>query len=814
MVSVTAADKPVANVRVVTGDFSYKVLGLTGADGTVRLLIPSEEKRQYLAAWHPELGVAGRRGSEKGIPGPLSQLSLLAPVTHTIRVVDGDGKAVPHLKLGVSFYAVTNEWIMTRDIEAARVLTDANGEAIVRWFPREGITNVDVNLFDTQWKREDIQRDKADQGLTTVPECRKFSVQGQLKMPSGESAEGILVSGFGFGHTHQGDIPRARAAADGTFTLRIASDHGYVVDIGDTQWASDGWTGMIMADDTAPPAAITLDVYAATPLKVQVSRGPQHQPVANAGVDFRTQRDFSWHDAQGKRRNATAGILGWLQTDETGTALAGVGKGELRLGLRGPWDEQQTVDVKGNAPVSVEFHRDWLGKRKVTGRLVMNNALHKPSPSVVIHAWAPPKPGLPPPAAIEPMSRADGTFEIEFDAVDLSVLVRDPQQHLSGFAQLGAGDTTVEVAISPTAVYSGVAVDKGGHPLAAKTLRLLPPNAMANSAVRAAEDQMTDSDGKFRFDSVATDIRLRLGLVENVDGKPVRTFGRYFTPGEMRENTRLIIPVGEDTSPPDSLAQRLAKVTRDGRLAGMQVLAIVQGDASDAVEKLTARISDYRDVPEVLGYLLLLVGPETIESEPAAFEQLGWQRPAAGEVVLVAVNGEGKQLGSQRLTASDNAEANQLAAKLIKQHVPPVRDAKARWVAAQEEARRTGRRLWIVDGGPRCGPCFGLARWMDDHHALLEKDYVILKVLDGLDRNDDAVIKPLNPPVGAGIPWFAITEPDGAVLATSDGPLGNIGSVSGVEGVRHFRTMISRTAQRLTPDEQERLAQSLSPSDD
>jgi len=74
---------------------------------------------------------------------------------------------------------------------------------------------------------------------------------------------------------------------------------------------------------------------------------------------------------------------------------------------------------------------------------------------------------------------------------------------------------------------------------------------------------------------------------------------------------------------------------------------------------------------------------------------------------------------------------------------------------------------------------------MDDHAA---------EVIAELPRKNDD-----------GVPWFAITEPDGTVLATSGGPLGNIGFPSSVEGIRHLRQMLDRTVQRLSADEVDRL---------
>ena len=80
--------------------------------------------------------------------------------------------------------------------------------------------------------------------------------------------------------------------------------------------------------------------------------------------------------------------------------------------------------------------------------------------------------------------------------------------------------------------------------------------------------------------------------------------------------------------------------------------------------------------------------------------------------------------------------------------------------------------MWVIHGGPRCGPCFRLARWIEDHHATLDKDYVVVKLMGGVDEHVTEAIAGLPIKDGDGIPWFAITEPDGTVLAISRGPHG------------------------------------------
>jgi hypothetical protein len=187
----------------------------------------------------------------------------------------------------------------------------------------------------------------------------------------------------------------------------------------------------------------------------------------------------------------------------------------------------------------------------------------------------------------------------------------------------------------------------------------------------------------------------------------------------------------------------------------------------------------------------------------------GWPLPAPGEIVIVVLDGDRKMIAAQRIAT--NTGATTVGADFLKQHRPPALDAVTLLAEAQSAAKRSGRRSWVIVGGPRCGPCFRLARWIEDHHATLEKDYVIVKLMGGIDEHFTEAIARLPIKDGDGVPWFAITEPDGAVLAISRGPLGNIGFPASVEEIRHFRQMLERTKQKITSDEIDRLVKSLSP---
>src|SRR5690606_21177502 len=155
------------------------------------------------------------------------------------------------------------------------------------------------------------------------------------------------------------------------------------------------------------------------------------------------------------------------------------------------------------------------------------------------------------------------------------------------------------------------------------------------------------------------------------------------------------------------------------------------------------------------------------KSQATEFAARKWPSAGEGEAVVLVLGEEGEVLDQLTLSAAERDESLSEARQLLAKHRPPQRDTIALRAAAPQEAKSSGRRLWVISGGPRCGPCFRLARWMDEQHALLDKDYVLVKVLGGVDKNPEAIDPLLPGSQSEGIPFHAIVEPDGKVLITS-----------------------------------------------
>ena len=808
--TVRAEGKPVEGAEVVMAGQYFNVSGLSDREGRVLLHCPTGETITHVVAWHPALGVGGVRQNEDGRRRTTSRVVLLPPKPLKVRVVDLQGRGVPALEIGVHFRTEDSDWIVSGQIDRTHLRTDAEGVATIRWAPREKLRYADVVLVGSDWKIDETDVGRIDERLVTVHVRREHAVEGHVIMPPGASAEGLLISGFGFGPGRQGDIPYARARRDGSFTLRVPSGHAFVVGIADREWAGDLWSGTILENDAAKAATIAIKAYPATPVTVRVTRGPRREPVTDAWIDVASRADVAWVDDKGKKHSAQGRVGRWWKTDASGVARGGVGKGEQRVTLASEaWREERTLQVSSNEPIELEFHRDWQGERRIAGRLMADGAPFQPSTALIAYAWATREPLVP--LEFTPKVGADGTYEVSFDAETLSLYFGDPEKHRAALVRVGKDGSAPSVEMAPTASYSGALLDENKQPMADRTLQLYLKTSM-HEAVPA---QRTDSAGRFRFPVVPANVPLRLEFKNEPKGPQYYLFAdRLFDPGEVREHDRVEThradSPGASVRPSIPLDERVKAVAQDARLTGMHALVLLQGDSAPDTLGAVEHVLDGSKGKDILRYLPVRVEPPQIEREAAFLDGRHWPIPGPGEVVLVALDGDASTLGTEHIVAGKEAEASRLGAQFLKRHSPPVRDALARLKTAQTEASRTGRRVWIIQGGPRCGPCFRLARWIDAHHATLEKDFVVLEMMSFLEDHGAAVLAQL-PIRDQSTPWHAFTEPDGTVLATSEGVLGNIGFPSSVEDLRHFRSMLDRAARHMTADELATLIKSLAP---
>ena len=241
-------------------------------------------------------------------------------------------------------------------------------------------------------------------------------------------------------------------------------------------------------------------------------------------------------------------------------------------------------------------------------------------------------------------------------------------------------------------------------------------------------------------------------------------------------------------------------------------MIITSGESQRAKEFVRQYLMDYDSNRDVATFMQIVVSnsKENLQAADAEFlEKRQWLIPAEGHVFACALDANGNQLGRTEFDL-DAKDAAQEASNFIHRHAVARLDAEEKWKAAFAEAKRTNRRVWARVSQRYCGPCFSLARWLDDNRMLLSKDYVMIKIDDVLDQNGVKVAKRLTADESYGIPFYAIYDQNEIKMIDSAGPLGNIGFPSDFDGKKHLRKMLFATKQNLTNGEIDQLLNTLS----
>ena len=220
---------------------------------------------------------------------------------------------------------------------------------------------------------------------------------------------------------------------------------------------------------------------------------------------------------------------------------------------------------------------------------------------------------------------------------------------------------------------------------------------------------------------------------------------------------------------------------------------------------------DYESKPEVASYLQFVVPRDKANlnaSDADFFKEHNWQIPVEGRVTAFVLGGTGTLIGRLEVDVTET-EAGEKVAAFVSKHLPAKLDAQKKWQEAFADAKRTNRKVWARLSQRYCGPCFLLARWLDDHREILDKDYVMLKIDEYANDNGVDLAKRITRGGSFGIPFFAIFDKDELLVVDSDSPLGNIGFPSGYEGSKHLRKMLLASRGSLTDAEVEQLVASL-----
>jgi hypothetical protein len=610
------------------------------------------------------------------------------------------------------------------------------------------------------------------------------------------------------------DVIHARTDSQGKFQARVLPGSNYSVFVNDQDQVSNNWGGVIAPVDNTILQKPVLTLSPGVLVEILATKGHNHEPLRNAWVDFESP--------QKSRR----GRGFWRKTDEQGkcTALVTAGELELRV-IDGDWESKKTEKIVDGQPVQIRVHRQYTEKKTIIGKLVLPAGVTADLSQTTVKI-----------AGMDGESKdvttvtadAQGNFTAGIIAGRISILAMSPEEKYFGGTIVNVSKELIEVPFHPTVGYGAQVLGDGDRPLPGINVRLTarltdnqreyPPGTAAfqRQYAQLYNDRTvtTDRNGYFLFPTTPQRMELSLHFTRPSETESAAWRQKWLEPGENRPRETVHIrdqkPVVKTTKP---LKLTLAGRVRNCRLAGIHALIVVSGAGAAPTSFVTNRVLNDEVSRDIFSY-----SPTTINGAEAAqspdqreyFTAQKWPFPDDDSLFLVALNGDGQELGRLTLAVRDDQAAVKEVAAFLKTHLPPRRDAKLGYEAALAEAKQTGRRLWVRVGGTRCRPCFTLSSWLDSQRELLSQDYVLFKFDEVLDRHGHELSVALKFEA-FGIPCHAILDADGKELINSIGPLGNIGDPTGdFEGTAHLKKMLQTTARKLTEDDIESLIRSLS----
>jgi hypothetical protein len=262
---------------------------------------------------------------------------------------------------------------------------------------------------------------------------------------------------------------------------------------------------------------------------------------------------------------------------------------------------------------------------------------------------------------------------------------------------------------------------------------------------------------------------------------------------------------------------RFDNACRDARLARQHVLIIFAPTATKITEQLFFMTDDREKLGDTIDdFRRLWIGTDADRLATAQIlaKNLRLDIQADAGPLLVTTDERGKPLAAKK--AEDLSKDGKLDAALVRQFLenaaPKHLDAEQLLNDALAQAKKENKRVIVQETAISCPPCWLLTRFLDKHRDVWEKDYLWIK-LDSRWANAEAIGKRLRQKAQGGIPWTAILDADGKVLATSNDKEGaNIGFPQDPAAIGHFAAMLRATAQRLTAADIAQLTDALEPA--
>ncbi|MEZ6074147.1 MAG: thioredoxin family protein [Pirellulaceae bacterium] len=819
-VRVLNQQQPVTDAQVLVQlACGLEIDGRTGKDGIARIYFPNGQLPSYIRAWTAEKKIGSvdfRNSSDITRKKTLHTVELIECKPLTVRVVDERGTPQSDLPIRLGVSDSKSEWMI--DSGLFETVSDQNGEATFDYFPNwedeRHFLNADVSDRFIERKPEVIDGVNVYTLRAYEPALKtKFQMSLPERCPSG-----LLIEGYSFQSNRESraTLFSSRVDSEGRFEAPIVPGYTYHLSINDDQWVSKPLSQILVDGESHQPLPLDFVIVRGTDITVRLTAGRNHTPLAGKTTNLTTPHDFQWKEEDGETHHGSGGRLWHAVTDSEGIVHTRAYPGEFEVrSYFGSSMLEKTFEIKAEGNNEFEIHRELAGSAYVNGLLTSKD------PSAVledaeIFIGSAESSSLK--TSVAGIAAADGKFDAQVDAARGYAYAVTTDENYSGAAKFTTSEGKIEIEMLKVGQVGGQVLDDQGIPIEGRkvyvsaTIRPFekPDDVgdnwpMSINIVRL--ETKTDKDGKFLFEQLPTQVGVRIILdMQHIERGRVRHLDEVFLkPGESRLDN-VYRPKAKKN---ENIEDLFSKLLRSCQCMHTHGLVLVGGNAK-AVEKLRHEALDYDEHADVLWFLPFLIdvtadgenAAANLEDKRKLLERRNWTLPSESELLLVAVDWEGNELGQLVLSAELPAHsASQSIAEFLAQHRIEQQDARQKLSDALAEAKSSGRRVWACVGGTRCGPCISMANWLEDHRSFIEKAFVLVEIDALRDLYGQEVAEQLKQ--HGGIPWHVMLDDAGEILVTSEAPIGNIGSPDpSPESLEHMRQMFTAAASDLlTPEE-------------
>ncbi|QDV15498.1 Nickel uptake substrate-specific transmembrane region [Gimesia panareensis] len=855
-------EKPIAAAHAGIMDHNHAWgIGTTDEQGKIAFQVPHDVEIKFVGAFNDGHGAdyraftleRGQYGDQLTKPPALPEhpvrLKLDGATPLKVKVQTSDGKPLAGIKVYPWYLTKSGEpreFNLSSLFYESKLLeqtTDEAGTTVFKWIP-----HWQQEQFVVWPRTEDYTHErgtynpKTGKGVLTIELEQLVPISGQVRLSNGSPARGIQVTAVGDGYQTDFSPETVTTDDDGRYTIKVSPHMAYLVVAGNQTLASAPQTDFTVLPHQ-PVTGLDFQLRPATRLHGRVTLGPQQKPVAGQQISIFERGRGSVKLKEDQRpypraRTFTArpSIMHRLTTDQNGEYELFVGAGDFLV--RGPSQtKDQTIKIGEERQKEVNFHTARPEKGFLTGTVVTGDPPQPVSEAQITGIYRSQRAGF----GMQTTTDAAGKFKVERELYNTVLCARSKDQKLAGIVEIGPDEETVTIPLQPVGSVRGQLIDEeNDQPLKNQKLQYGVEIRMGKEFITYRNGfggtLDTDENGKFELNKLVVGQEYKVSILIHPQDQPNSTLYRRVKLLTLKDSRLLdlgklkVIPRHIPYKPP-TIEERIAaafklkktpleRFTYDKKIGSLtkQYPLVLFGDAkSKAIKQLLTLRYEDNDIGSKLDSFLV-IPVDTSDKQRAAARDLArsmgvkLNADSAGfDLYITDTSGKQRAHADFAALSADEKVSKEKLLKFLKANQVPTLDARELLDTALQQAKQQNKRVIVQATATWCGPCRRLSLYLDRERKLWERDYIWIK-MDYRWTGAYKIMEKMRNGAQGGIPWWAILDADGKILVTSNNDKDedqNIGFPSSDSGRDHFRSMLTKTAIRLSSMEINQLVEAL-----